>query len=59
MLRPYGLTAHDGGMVPGIQMDSLSGNQTIVPDLGALWAEAERLIGHPIDPLDPAFLNDD
>ena len=59
LLRPYGLTAHDGGMVPGIQMGTLSGSQTIVPDLGALWVEAERLLGHPIDPLDPVFLHDD
>lgn len=59
VLRPYGLTAHDGGMVPGIQMGTLAGNQTIVPDLASLWVEAERLLGYPIDPLDPAFLNDD
>ena len=59
VLRTYGLTAHDGGVVPGIQMGNLSGSQTIVRDLGSLWAEAERLLGYPIDPLDPAFLNDD
>lgn len=59
LLRPYGLSAHDGGMVPGIQLGTLSGSQAIVADLGALWAEAERLLGRPIDPLDPAFLNDD
>lgn len=59
LLRPYGLTAHDGGLVPGIQMGTLSGSQTIVPDLGALWVEAERLLGHPIDPLDPVFLHAD
>ena len=59
LLRPYGLSAHDGGMVPGIQLGTLSGSQAIVADLGARWAEAERLLGRPIDPLDPAFLNDD
>ncbi len=59
LLRPYGLTAHDGGMVPGIQLGTLSGSQAIVADLGALWAEAERMLGRPIDPLDPSFLNDD
>lgn len=58
LLRPYGLAAHDGGVVPGIQLSTLSGATTIVPDLGALWAEAERLVGRPIDPLDPAFLDD-
>ena len=59
VLRPYGLTAHDGGVVPGIQLSTLSGNQSILPDLSAVWAEAERLLGRPIDPLDPVFLNDD
>lgn len=59
VLRPYGLTAYDGGVVPGIQLSTLSGNQSIVPDLSAVWAEAERLLGRPIDPLDPVFLNDD
>lgn len=59
LLRPFGLTAHDGGVVPGIQLSTLSGNQSIVPDLSALWVEAERLIGRPIDPLDPVFLHDD
>lgn len=55
ILRPYGLSAHDGGVVPGIQLSTLSGSTILVPDLGALWAEAERLIGFPIDPLDAAF----
>jgi hypothetical protein len=57
ILRPYGLSAHDGGFVPGIQLSTLSGSTTIVPDLGSLWAEAERLIGFPIDPLDAAYLD--
>lgn len=58
VLRPYGMTAHDGGQVPGIQLGTLSGSTTIVSDLGALWTEAERVLGRPIDPLDPAFLDD-
>ena len=28
----------------------------MVPDLGALWPAAERLLGRACDPLDPAFL---
>lgn len=51
VLRPYGLTAHDGGLVPGIQIGTLSGAYAIVPDLGALWAEVERLRGKPMDPV--------
>ena len=57
VLRPYGLSAHDGGIVPGIQLSTLSGSTVIVPDLGSLWVEAERILGRPIDPLDTAFLN--
>ncbi|WP_449042345.1 hypothetical protein [Paracoccus sp. (in: a-proteobacteria)] len=59
VLRPYGLTAHDGGAVPGIQLGTLSGAHTIVDNLEELWAEAERLAGRPIDPLDPRYLGDD
>ena len=56
VLRPYGMTAHDGGLVPGIQIGTLSGAQAIVPDLGVLWAEVERLRGKPIDPMDSRFV---
>ena len=59
ILRPYGLSAYDGGTVPGIQLSTLSGAQTIVQNLNDLWVEAERLIGYPIDPLDPRYLGDD
>lgn len=52
VLRGSGVTAHDGGVVPGIQVMSLSGAQTIVPDLEALWCEVEKLRGRPFDPLD-------
>ena len=58
ILRPYGLSAHDGGMVPGIQLSTLSGAQVIVPNLAEVWTEAERLCGRPIDPLDPRYLTD-
>ena len=52
VLRQFGVTAHDGGVVPGIQVMSLSGGQTIVPDLEALWAEVKKLSGQVFDPLD-------
>lgn len=32
------------------------GRSTLVGDLGALWPEAKRLCGKPIDPLDPELL---
>jgi hypothetical protein len=28
------------------------GSTAVVSDLGSLWAEAERLVGRPLDPLD-------
>jgi hypothetical protein len=32
------------------------GAAAVVGDLGALWVEAERLAGRPLDPLDPALV---
>jgi len=57
VLRPYGLTAHDGGLIPGIQIATLSGSQTIVDDLAGVWVAAENLAGTPVDPLDARFLD--
>ncbi|MFO1047240.1 MAG: hypothetical protein U1E52_04990 [Geminicoccaceae bacterium] len=57
ILRPYGLTAHDDGAVPGIQLATLAGATVIVPDLEALWVEAEHMAGRAIDPLDPRYLD--
>ena len=48
----------DGGVVPGIQIGNRAGANTIVRNLTEVWAEAERLIGAPIDPLDPRYLDD-
>ena len=56
VLRPYGLTAHDGGLIPGIQIATLSGSQAIVNDLAGVWVAAERLAGMPVDPHDQRFL---
>ena len=56
ILPAHGLTAHDGALVPGIQVSTLSGNQEIVRDLEEVWATAERLSGRPLDPLDPRFI---
>ncbi len=57
ILRPYGLMAHDGGVVPGIQLGNRAGASMIVENLTELWAEAERLNGAPIDPLDARYLD--
>jgi hypothetical protein len=46
-------------VVPGIQLSTLSGAGVIVQNLAEVWAEAERLIGRPIDPLDTRYLNAD
>ncbi len=56
VLPAYGLSAHDGGLIPGIQISTGSGGETIVPDLSAVWVLAEKLTGRPIDPLDARFL---
>ena len=32
------------------------GGTAVVSDLGALWVEAERLVGAPLDPLDPGLV---
>ena len=59
VLPAYGLTAHDGGLVPGIQIGAASGGETIARDLTDVWETVERLTGKAIDPLDPRFLGDD
>jgi len=56
-LRGSGLTAHDDGLVPGIQIGTLAGDTTLARDLDEVWRVAERLLGRPLDPLDPRFLD--
>ncbi len=51
LLEPYGLSAHDDGAIPGLQLFARSGERVLVPDLDVLWREAARLAGGPIDPL--------
>ena len=33
-----------------------TGRTAVVDDLGSLWVEAERLLGSPLDPLDPGLV---
>lgn len=51
ILRPLGLAVSDSGTVPGFQLARLTGEVVLVPDLPALWAEAARMLGRPVDPL--------
>jgi len=37
-------------------LSSRTGKAAVVDNLGALWAEAERLTGQACDPLDPVIL---
>ena len=55
VLPACGLKAHDGTLVPGIQLSDQSGSQIIVRDLEELWVAAEKMAGRPLDPLDPRF----
>jgi hypothetical protein len=55
ILASYGLSASIDGQIPGIQLSSFTGGQKNLRDLEAVWIEAERQIGKPLDPLDPRF----
>ena len=56
VLSPYGLNAHDGGLVPGIQISTQTGEQVIVRDVAEVWVEAERMCGRTVDPLAACFI---
>ena len=51
ILRPYGLTAHDDGVV-GLTLSTLSGASEIILTPQDLWPIAERMAGRKIDLLD-------
>jgi hypothetical protein len=51
LLAPYGLSAHDDGATPGLQLLAPTGERLLVPDMEALWREAARLAKSAIDPL--------
>lgn len=59
VLPAYGLKAYDGGEIPGIQLSTMTGSQTIVRDLDEVWALAEKVSGGPVDPLDPRFIGEE
>ena len=55
VLGHYGLevAAWQGG---SYVLRDRKGGTAVVPDLGAVWIEAERLHGAPLDPLDPGLV---
>jgi hypothetical protein len=55
VLAYYGLELGDWGGRVYVLRD-LKGKSSVVNDLGSLWAEAERMAGRPLDPLDPALV---
>jgi len=55
VLGHFGLRLEDwSGRV--YTLSDRKGRTVVVGNLGALWSEAERLCGHPLDPLDPELL---
>lgn len=61
----HALAANDILSLFGLKLGSWAGRYTlrsstgktaVVDNLGAIWVEAEKLTGHPCDPLDPAIL---
>ena len=55
VLVHYGLALSDwAGSVYTLR--DAKGRSTVVGDLGSLWAEAERLAGRALDPLDPELI---
>ena len=55
VLKHHGLSVD--AWAPGVYvLRDRKGGTALVGDLSALWIEAERLAGSPLDPLDPALL---
>jgi hypothetical protein len=55
ILRQHGLTLQDWEGSSFILRDA-TGRSAVVPNLAAVWVEAERLTGLPLDPLDPGLI---
>jgi hypothetical protein len=55
VLAHYGLSLSDwAGSVYTLRDGK--GRSAVVTDIGMLWSEAEKLAGHPLDPLDPGLV---
>ena len=57
ILRHYRLTLKDWAGTQYVLRGS-TGKTALVENLSQMWAEAERLTGRPLDPLDPELLAD-
>ncbi|MFC4769466.1 hypothetical protein [Effusibacillus consociatus] len=55
ILRYYGLTLEDWTGSKYVLRDK-KGRTEIIHDLGALWPAAEKIVGRPLDPLDPLLI---
>ena len=55
VLEHHGLSVHAWAAAAYVLRDK-KGGTAVVSDLGALWVEAERLSGAPLDPLDPSLV---
>ena len=55
VLRPFGLTLSDW-QATSFVLSTATGKTEMVDNLTHLWSAAEKLLGKPCDPLDPAFL---
>jgi hypothetical protein len=56
ILRPFGLTLQDWEGSSYILRDA-KGVAAVVPNLALVWQEVERMLGYPLDPLDPELLD--
>src|SRR3954447_2648946 len=59
VLAGFGVTLSDWGGTAYVLHDGKGrggGGAELGPGLTTLWAEAERLAGRPLDPLDPALV---
>jgi hypothetical protein len=55
VLEHYGLDVRDWG-AGALVLTDRKGATAVVDDLGGLWTAAEKMVGRPLDPLDPALL---
>ena len=58
ILAPYGLMVHDDGSSSSFTLANRTGHQVMVNTLSDLWEAAERIVGRPVDPLDPRFVGE-